>query len=393
VEFDAFGQYWRCRLDSYTCERAEFTPPGNPLAVPSPDRKFAVSRQGHDLWVRSLVDDREWALTTDGESGYAYGPGPDSTSNGTLLRKFGLPHLPPAVTWSPDSTRVLAHRIDERDVRQTHLVEARPADGDAPVLRTQRFAYAGDETMSRAELVVLNAAAGTVVRAQAEALLTPQFSPIMMRWAWWAQDSSAVYYLSRPRDMRTLTLYRFDATTGEVTTVLSESGASRMEPNQWMTEPPIVRVLGDEVLWYSQRDGWGHLYRYDLHTGVLLGQVTSGRWAVRQLLHVDEDQRVVYFIASGLVAADPYRRTVCRTGLDGTGFTKITDDESDHVVTMPDSNAYFIDSASTVDSAPVTRVLDWTGQVLVELERADISRLTATGWTPPERFRVKAADG
>ena len=132
VEFDTLGEHWRCRLDSYACERAEFTPPGNPLEVPSPDKKVAVSRRGHDLWARSLSGGREWALTTDGEPDYQYGSGPDCTSNGTLLRKFGLPHLPPVVAWSPDSTKVLAHRTDERGVRQTHLLEARPADGGAP---------------------------------------------------------------------------------------------------------------------------------------------------------------------------------------------------------------------------------------------------------------------
>ncbi|MCQ8771680.1 S9 family peptidase [Streptomyces telluris] len=399
VEFHAFGEYWRCRLDGYVCERAEFTPPGNPLDVPSPDKKVAVSQRGHDLWARSLSDGREWALTTDGEPGYRYGSGPDCTSNGTLLRKFGLPHLPPAVAWSPDSTKVLAHRTDERGVRQTHLVEARPADGGAPLLHTQRFAYPGDEQVPRAELVVLDVQTGTVVRAQAEPLLMPMMSPITAKWAWWAPDGSAVYYLGRPRDLRTLTLYRMDPVTGEVTTVLSETGDTRVEPNPWMYEAPIVRVLADEVLWYSQRDGWGHLYRYDLRTGALLGQVTSGQWTVRQILRVDEAERVVYFTATGLVGEDPYRRTVCRAGLDGSGFTevagvaKVTDDDLDHVVTLPDNQQYFIDSASTVDTPPVTTVRDWTGRVLVELERADISKLTATGWTPPERFRVKAADG
>jgi dipeptidyl-peptidase 4 len=393
VEFDAFGEHWRCRLDSYACGRVEGTPPGDPLAVPSPDHKTAVFRRGHDLWARSLPGGREWALTTDGGPDYGYGTGPDCTSNPTLLRKFGLPHLPPAVAWSPDSTRVLAHRTDERGVRQTHLVEARPADGGAPVLRTQRYAYPGDAQMPRAELVVLDVAEGTVVRAHAEPLLMQQLSPITSRWAWWSQDSSAVYYLSRPRDLHTLTLHRLDPATGQVTTVLSETGATRVEPNQWMFEPPIVRVLGEEVLWYSQRDGWGHLYRYDLHSGALLGQVTSGPWAVRQILHVDEAERVVYLVASGLVDADPYRRTVCRANLDGTGFAKVTDDELDHIVTMPGTMEYFVDSASTVDTPPVTTVRDWAGRVLVELERADITKLTAIGWTPPERFRVKAADG
>ncbi|HEY9369686.1 S9 family peptidase [Streptomyces sp.] len=393
VEFAAFGAYWRCRLDDYICEPAEFTPPGSPLEVTSPDGKVAVSKRGNDLWARSLSDGREWPLTTDGEPGYGYGSGPECTSNATLLRKIGLPHLPPALAFSPDSTKVLTHRTDERAVRQTHLVEARPADGGAPALHTQRYAYPGDEHLPQAELVVLDVAQGTTVRAEAEPLLMPQFSPITAKWAWWAEDGTAVYYLSRPRDQRTLTLHRLDPATGEVTEVLRETGETRVEPNQWMYEAPIVAVLADEVLWYSQRDGWGHLYRYDLHTGELLGQVTSGQWAVRQILRVDEAERVVYFTASGLVEADPYLRTVCRAGLDGSGFAKVTDDELDHIVTLAQNQQYFIDSASTVDTPPVTTVRDWTGQVLVELERADIGKLAATGWTAPERFCVKAADG
>lgn len=364
-------------------------PPGAPLDVPSPDGKVAVSQRGADLWAVSGA--REWPLTSDGAPGYQYGTNPESLGNSTLLRKFGLPHLPPAVAWSPDSTKVLTHQTDEREVRETHLLEARPADGSAPALHTQRYPYTGDEHMALAELVVLDVATGTVVRAQAEPLLAPMMSPVMAKWAWWAADSSAVYFLSQPRDRHTLSLHRMDPVTGEVTTVLSETGPTRVEPNQWLYEPPIVRVLENEVLWYSQRDDWGHLYRYDLHTGELLNQVTSGDWAVRQILHVDGE--TVYFVASGLVAEDPYRRTVCRIGLDGTGFAKVTDDALDHVVTMPDSMAYFVDSASTVDTPPVATVRDWTGRVLVELERADITKLAATGWTPPEPFCVKAADG
>ncbi|MET9264761.1 DPP IV N-terminal domain-containing protein [Amycolatopsis sp. NPDC004079] len=365
------------------------TPPGGPLDVASPDGKVAVSQRGADLLAVSGA--REWPLTSDGAPGYQYGTSPESLGNGTLLRKFGLPHLPPAVAWSPDSTKVLTHRTDEREVRETHLLEARPADGSAPTLHTQRYPYTGDEHMALAELVVLDVATGTMVRAQTEPLLAPMMSPVTAKWAWWAADGSAVYFLSQPRDRHTLALHRMDPSTGEVTTVLSETGPTRVEPNQWLYEPPIVRVLENEVLWYSQRDGWGHLYRYDLRTGELLNQVTSGDWAVRQILHVDGE--TVYFVASGLVAEDPYRRTVCRIGLDGTGFAKVTDDSLDHVVTMPDSRAYFVDSASTVDTPPVATVRDWSGRVLVELERADITKLAATGWTPPEPFRVKAADG
>lgn len=67
-----------------------------------------------------------------------------------------------------------------------------------------------------------------------------------------------MYYLSRSRDARTLQLNRLDPSTGEVHTVLTETGATRVEPAPNELQPPIVKVIrgGDEVLWYSQRDGW-----------------------------------------------------------------------------------------------------------------------------------------
>ncbi|MFG2994729.1 DPP IV N-terminal domain-containing protein [Streptomyces sp. NPDC048257] len=138
-------------------------------------------------------------------------------------------------------------------------------------------------------------------------------------------------------------------------------------------------------MWYSQRDGWGHLYRYDLHTGDLLGQVTSGPWAVRQILRVDQAQRVVYFTASGLVEEDPCRRTVCRIGLDGSGFAKVTDDGLDHVVTLaPGADAagaapYFLDSASSVDT-PTGGTRWWTPSTPARRSTGSPRASTPAGW-------------
>lgn len=395
VEFDAFGAHWRCSLDAYACEKAAGHNPPGMGEIPSPDRKLAAFRRGHDVWARSLEDGREWALTFDSEADYEYGTPPDSMTPFTLMKKFGLSELPPAIVWSPDSMRVLTHRTDQRGVRKTHLVESMPDNGGEPGLLTQRYAFPGDDRLPLAEFVILDIASGTVMPARAEPVAMPIMSPISTKWAWWADDGSVVYYLSQPRDLRTLRLHQLDLVTGEVKTLLAETGDTRVEPTQMMGGRPMVRILsgGDEVLWYSQRDGWGHLYLYEAHSGELRGQVTSGEWAVQDLLHVDETRWVVYFVASGLVESDPYRRSVCRVGLDGSGFERVTDDDLDHVVTVLENEEYFIDSASTTDTPPVTTVRGWDGRMIVELERADITRLTATGWTPPERFRVKAADG
>ncbi|WJY37081.1 prolyl oligopeptidase family serine peptidase [Streptomyces sp. P9-2B-2] len=395
MAFHAFGERWTCALGDYTCARTESLPTRNVLEVVAPDGRHAVFRDGYDIRARSLADSKAWPLTDDGTHDRDYGANPDYFMYSTLLPKIGIPHLPPAVVWSPDSTRVLTHRSDQRGVRRTHLVQALPPDDGAPQLLTQRFAFPGDERLPLAEFVVLDIAAQKAVPALAEPVAMPMMSPITRQWAWWAKDSSAVYYLSSTRDTKVLSLQRLDPDSGEVRTVFSELGTTRVEPAQFFAQAPMVEVLsaGEEVLWYSQRDGWGHLYLYGAQDGELRAQVTSGPWAVRQILHVDEERRVVYFLASGLVEADPYRRTVCRVGLDGSGFAKVTHDDLDHVVTVPPDLAYFIDSASTNATEPVITVRGWDGRVLVELERADISGLLATGWSAPERFRVTAADG
>ncbi|MEU2084750.1 DPP IV N-terminal domain-containing protein [Streptomyces albus] len=395
VEFDAFGEHWRCRLDDYTCERSQAAAPGNPLESPSPDGKHAVYRAGYDLRVRSLDDTGDRALTDDGTEDRDWASNPDYLMYSTLLGKLGLPHLPPAVAWSPDGSRLLTHRTDQRGVRRGHLLRAAPADGGEPELVTQRAAVAGDERIPLAELAVCDVASGTVTLAKAEPVGMSLMSPLFQKWAWWAQDGSAVHYLSRTRDGRTLRLHRLDPDTGEVRTLVTETGPTRVEPAQQQLQPPNVRVLADgtRVLWYSQRDGWGHLYLYDAAGGTPLAQVTSGQWGVQEILHVDEERGTVHFLASGMVADHPHRRSLCRAALDGSGVVRLTDDDLDHQVTAAPDGAYFVDAASTTGTPPRTTVRDRTGAVVVELERADITRLEATGWRPPEPFRTRSADG
>ncbi|CAM5372904.1 hypothetical protein STENM327S_00744 [Streptomyces tendae] len=313
----------------------------------------------------------------------------------TLLTKLGLPHLPPAVAWSPDSSLVLTHRTVQDGVRRTHLLRAAPAGGGESALLSPRYAVAGDEHIPLAEFVVLDVTTGAVTEARGEPVAMSMMSPLFQRWAWWAPDGSAVHYLSRSRDARTLGLYRLDPDTGEVRTVLTERGRTRVDPAPRQLQPPLVRVLagGEQVLWYSERDGRGHLYLHAASTGALVNAVTSGSFAVQELLHVDEAEGTVYLTASGLVEEDPYRRTVCRVGLDGSGFERITDDDLDHAVTVAPGGTCFVDSASTTAAAPVITVRDWSGRVLVELERADDTRLKETGWRAPIRFRTTSADG
>ncbi|WP_207554404.1 DPP IV N-terminal domain-containing protein, partial [Mycobacteroides abscessus] len=133
------------------------------------------------------------------------------------------------------------------------------------------------------------------------------------------------------------------------------------DPAVVLGDPHMVRVLDTgEILWWSQRDGWGHLYLYSAD-GVQVTQITAGPWLVSSVLWVDEKARQVYFTANGLVEADPYLRQLCRIGLDGNGFIRLTDDELDHDAVSPPQGGYLVDRASSPSLPPHSVVLDGDG--------------------------------
>jgi dipeptidyl aminopeptidase/acylaminoacyl peptidase len=149
-----------------------------------------------------------------------------------------------------------------------------------------------------------------------------------------------------------------------------------------------------EVIWFSERDGWGQLYLYDVKTGREKLQITKSEGNVTQLLHVDEQNRVLYFAAVGKESGrDPYFRHFYRIGMDGQNPRLLTPADADHDITVSPSGRFFVDVYSTPDVPPVAELRDVDGTLLMTLETADISRLTARGWRPPMPITVKARDG
>src|SRR5262245_1001835 len=64
LDFTWKGKPWRCSLSEYRC--APKTEPAAPDEVISPNGKWVVFLRGNDLCLRSIPDNREYSLTSDG---------------------------------------------------------------------------------------------------------------------------------------------------------------------------------------------------------------------------------------------------------------------------------------------------------------------------------------
>jgi dipeptidyl aminopeptidase/acylaminoacyl peptidase len=210
----------------------------------------------------------------------------------------------------------------------------------------------------------------------------------------WSADGSSVAFVSTARDHKREELRVADASSGLVRDVLEEKAETFYESGNGAR--PNWRYLpgSNEVIWFSERDDWGHLYLHDLTTGREKLQITKGDGNVTQVLHVDEQNRVVYFLAVGKEKGrDPYFRHFYRAGLDGRNLQLLTPADADHDVTVSPTGRFFVDVYSRPETPPIAELRDADGRLISVIEKADISKLTAMGWQPPQPITVKARDG
>ncbi len=383
------GTPWRCDLREYECERGESAGPQGPPGVQSPDGRWVAFRRANDLWVHDRESGEQVRLTTDGEDRYGYA----TNSQGWTRSEQ------PILLWSPDSRRIATFRLDERGVGEAHLL--RTQDG-RPGLVSWPYAIPGDTIVPMLERVVIDVEERRVVELDTppDHQRTSSCCGMTRGPAWadveWSPDGETLAFVSVSRDYRTATLRIADPVTGAVRTVLEESHPQFFESHAGGRGVPNWRVLHDrgEVLWFSQRDGWGHLFRYDLESGDLLGRVTGGDWNLLDIVRIDEGAGTLLFTGIGRELGDPYHTHFYRVNLDGTGLTHLTPEDADHQISLSPDGRWFTSRHSTVDTPPVT-VLRRTrdGQVVRTLEEADVAELEELGWRAPIPFTAKARDG
>jgi dipeptidyl aminopeptidase/acylaminoacyl peptidase len=360
---------------------------GKEPAVRSPDGKSEAFVRDWNLWVRDVATGKETQLTRDGVTDYGY-----ATDNA------GWVHSDRAIVlWSPDSKRIATFQQDQRKTGSMTLVSTKVGH---PEVETWKYPFVGDKDITMIERVIVDAPTGKVLRLKMppDQHRSTQCDDVSCFGGWedvqWAPDGRTLAFVSSSRDHKDAWLKVADTATGAVRDVMHEHVPTWFESGinaiNWRYLPE-----SDEILWWSQRNGWGNLYLYDAATGKLKHAVTEGDGNVTEVLRVDPASRTVWFRGVGRTAGvNPYYQQFFKVSLDGGAPVLLTPEATDHDITLSPGGDWFVDVSSTAVDPPVTLLRSSAdGATLATVATADISRLKAAGWVPPTPFTVKARDG
>jgi len=344
-----------------------------------------------DLKDTTLVEN---AITKDGVADYEYGWGDRGDDNVEVEKKKNdLKRAP--VLWSADSKQFIITRTDQRKVNDLWVIHN--TREPRPTLETYKYAMPGEKEQPQSDLVhysfdtrTLSNLPISTFKDQTLSLwsTTPpantrddDFRPTT-----WLGNATEFYFSITSRDLKRVDVLRWNLKTNQKEVVIEERSNTYID-----FEKP--ELLGNELIWWSERDGWGHFYLYD-KSGILKRQLTSGPYHTAGAARVDASLRKLYFTANGKEKGeDPYYEHLYSVSLDGGAVALLNKGDFNHEININDAASYFISNFSRVNSVPASALYDQNGAKIMDLETADLSQLLAAGYQFPEPFTFKADDG
>lgn len=373
----------------------------------SPDSSMFAFAREHNLFVVKVATKDTVQLTRDGAKYFSFGARDtlqerqqqelndqqqqqQDDENGGGGRQGGGnqaanrdPRVRANVTWSPDSKAFVVTRQDQRKVGELFLVNniANPR----PTLMSYSYAMPGEENVAQEELFVYKAGDSKLTPVNVKKWKDQRLFDLH----WNGTGSNKLRMIRRDRTQRHFELVEIDVPTLATTQLFKED----IENNS--SERQNIRYVkaGGDMIWWSERSGWGHYYLYD-NAGKLKRPLTAGAWRAERIVELDSIKGILYFAAVGREPGEnPYYTHTYKIALDGTGLALLDPGEALHTSALSSNKKWIVDNYSRIDMVPKSVLRDATGKVVMELETMDVSRLTEIGWKLPERFVTKAADG
>lgn len=378
----------------------------------APDQSKVVFGRNNNLYFmdkanyeKALVNEEdstivETAITKDGVQNFGWHS--DGGETNVDAEKNKNKRKPVFGYWSENSKQLAIVKVDNRKVKDLWVINS-IAD-PRPTLETYKYWMPGEKEAPVDHLMIVDMVNYTNKeinvsqykdqdiamwnKSAAVNSRDDEFRPMI-----WLGTNDQLYLARTSRDLKKIDQCVVNTITGEVRVLVAESMNTSIE----IKKPELIKN-GAELIEWSERDGWAHLYLYD-GLGKLKNQITQGAWHVEEVIGVDESKRVVYFTANGKESLagggkeDPYYMHLYKINLDGTGLQLLNAGNFDHSVSLNDNNSYFVNNASRVNTTPVSTLHSADGRKIMDLETADLRSLFATGYKFPETFKVKADDG
>ncbi len=378
---------------------ASISPDGNTIVFGRHYNLFYMDKENYEKSLENPKDKTivEHQLTTDGEEHYSYHRGDRGETNVDKEKNKDKRKVA-SIIWSHDSKKFAMTRSDQREVKDLWVIDS--VANPRPTLETYKYHMPGEKEAPQEEILIFDLETKNKVKVNADQfkdqtlrLMTAR-NPINTRdddyrpSLWLSETPDKLYFSRTSRDLKRIDTCYADSATGEVKVLIEERLNTYVE-----TRDLGFIENGKELVHWSERDGWAHFYLYD-GDGNLKRQLTSGPFHCENIEGIDEKNRVLYFTANGREEdVDPYYEHLYRVNLDGTGLQILNKDNFNHRISGDDSNLYFVDNYSRVNTLPDAVLRDNRGNVLLEMESPDLSLLFEMGFQFPETFNVKADDG
>ena len=375
---------------------ASVSPDGKTVVYAKDLNLYRMSREDYEKLKKDEKDSTvtEIQITTDGVEHFGYGQpysllNTDTLCNGKRRGAYGV--------WSPDSRYFATVLTDSRKVKELWVINA--LANPRPTLETYKYTMPGDKEAPQYHLYLFD-----MNDNSRKEIKTGRFKDQTLSIARrprehkqrhmydqpniWLGDNNRMFVTRSSRDLHRIDICSYTIGQDSICPIIEE------RLNTYIEVRPLAGVNnGKELIQWSERDGWAHLYLYD-DKGTLKRKLTDGAWHVHEILKVDEKHRVVYFTGMGREKGEnPYYQHLYSVSLDGGEVKLLNKGNHFHDPIVDDACRYFVDNYSRVDTIPETALYDCLGNKLMTLESSDFSQLLANGYKFPETFTVKAADG
>ncbi len=349
----------------------------------SPDSSWIAFAREHDLYVMRAddPDSTEIRLTEDGERWYSFQQDHGDTTTTERLRS--------RAQWFEDSKKLYVKRQDWREVDELWVINT---IAQRPELETYKYNLPGEDNIFQDEILVFDMETKDHVRLDTDKWPDQALGGAYFRngGIYTTDKSDYMYILRRTRTWDEVDVVKANTSTGETEVLWSEK--SKPYFNAFNSYLGVINE-GEEYIWWSERTGWGQLYRYD-SDGNLMNRITTGNFMVGSVAAIDTSAATIYFEGFGNEPdKNPFHAHYYKVNFDGSGQELITPEDGNHSFSMSDSRSYFVNNYSRPDYPTKAVLRDNRGRKLMPLEEVDLTRMVKAGYNLPEEFSVKAADG